>query len=256
MSSICEGCHETYTASPVLLASLKKLSADKRICFKCFINDGFINDSPKDESSNIQQSDVQQVKSDNIFKDYRSIRPKKQKPITYSIGSIPETEVEIDDIGCDVCKSHIDMGCKANDESDDEDKIKEYVEKNKIIIKFCETGGPIKNVCIPCAIKGDCSYGRYNNYLSLMFCEICGHLFEEEFWKTCWDCKKDVGPCCGAIYSCQCSNCICKDCCNYLCEKCNKNKINDECVYVDDGDLDTRPWCENCKDSSQLITKI
>ena len=98
-----------------------------------------------------------------------------------------------------------------------------------------------KNICRPCWNKSN------SKYLWCMYCEICGHLTLEDDYKTCSDCEKVVGMCCGKLYHCQSSECICKKCFNYKCVNCDNLLPNDKIYLSDNGD-ESAPICDTCKD--------
>lgn len=80
-----------------------------------------------------------------------------------------------------------------------------------------------------------------------MWCEICGHLTLESTYKVCSECHKVTGTCCGKLYHCQSSECICKRCFNYKCEGCGTEL--DDLIFVSDGGIDSRPLCEKCNEA-------
>lgn len=99
------------------------------------------------------------------------------------------------------------------------------------------------NICRPCWKKN-----IKKEYLWCICCHICGHLSDEDTYKTCSECEKDVGECCGRLYHCQSTECICKKCYDFKCNNCDtilsKNK-----VYLSDASLDSEEisLCDACK---------
>jgi len=108
-----------------------------------------------------------------------------------------------------------------------------------------------RNICRPCWNKEN----KQNNgnkanksYLWCMYCEICGHLTSEDTFKTCSECKKTTGTCCGRLYHCQSTECTCKKCYDYKCLDCDTILQRGK-VYVSDASIssDVIPMCEKCK---------
>src|SRR5579872_6459848 len=79
-----------------------------------------------------------------------------------------------------------------------------------------DIGGAIINTCRPCWNKQN-----KEEYAWCIYCHICGHLSNEDTYKTCSKCEKDVGECCGRLYFCQDTECECKYCYNFKCDNCD-----------------------------------
>ncbi len=104
-----------------------------------------------------------------------------------------------------------------------------------------------ENMCKPCYNKKNIK----KIYLWCMYCYICGHLTSEDTKKECSECKKTVGTCCGRLYHCQSTECVCKKCYDYKCNFCN-NILPKDKVYVSDADIssDNVSICDTCKQSN------
>lgn len=119
--------------------------------------------------------------------------------------------------------------------------------KNKLCIRSIA-----ENVCEPCSEqkmgKEDCIF--------CVYCEVCGHLIIEDnmSMKVCSECDKTTGVCCGRLYHCQSTECLCKKCFDYKCMYVDDDEnecvtiIPKDRVYVSDGSTEYLPWCEACID--------
>ena len=81
------------------------------------------------------------------------------------------------------------------------------------------------------------------------FCQICGNLYKKFSQEIqCEECKKEVGPCCAALYYCQSNWGTCQKCFDYKCFECDKNLISDDQQYVGDTSMyySCYPICCDC----------
>jgi hypothetical protein len=101
-----------------------------------------------------------------------------------------------------------------------------------------------ENICRICRNK------KNKSYLWCMYCEICGHLSPEDNIKGCSKCDKTVGNCCGALYHCQSTECICKNCYDYKCNFCD-NDLPKDIRYISDADITSKcvSICMTCDTS-------
>jgi hypothetical protein len=96
-----------------------------------------------------------------------------------------------------------------------------------------------QDICRPCWNKSN------SGPIWCVYCEICGHLALEDNEKGCEKCGKTVGMCCGVLYHCQSSECVCKNCFDYKCEKCG-DPLDRDRQFVSDDDESMMPLCHNC----------
>jgi hypothetical protein len=120
----------------------------------------------------------------------------------------------------------------------------DVIQENKKCIKCKEIKLCIytnnKNICIKCT----------NNTINfIMYCHICNNLFEEDNVKICSECKNETGDCCGALYFCQSTTCICKKCYKYECKICNKQTLSKKKQYCEDIDINDKysEVCNKCR---------